>query len=253
MLVYYDLLYIKEKHIDFDLLYVMVEDQEFIFRSLTREEYREIISIITTDLEFEDAVCQCTLVYPNEYDFAESYLPGLSTNITSQIVQMSHINNVDGILSVYEVEKNNLINFDEQCFILIKTAFPEFDYNDIRKWSWKKIMQFVARAEIILKMQGKDIGLINNTEEVSNEMNEKIKDITDKEIGDALRKQSVDPMEYFSHEFNTYNDKIDYPIIGTLNWRDDDLMYSIGKQMEKKYEKRKSKKSIQFVSINELL
>ena len=246
MLAYHELLYIKEIHSDYDLLYISYEDKEFVFRCLTREEYKQIVSIIVDDFEFEDAVCQCCLIYPEEYDFSSSYLAGLSQKITPIIVEISNLNNPKALIDMYNMEKQFIANFDEQCINLIKAAFQEFSYDEINSWPWKKIIKYSARAEKIMSFRGYEIQMVNNYEEFEQEVAEKTESITEYEIGNALREKGVDPMDYFSYEFESYTDSIDYPIIGTHNWKDEEMMSAIRKQMENKNGKRKSKE-IQFI------
>lgn len=224
---------------DYDLLYVEFEGKEFIFRSLTREEYKEIVGIISDDFEFEDAICQCCLLYPEEYDFSESYLPGLTSSFAKELVGMSMISNIESILDTFYREKEMLKQFDEQCITLVKAAFPEYSYEQIEKWSWKKLIKYTARAENVMRLRGYDISLINKYDELKEELEEKTKDITNKEIGDALRERGIDPMDYFAHEFTNNTDTIDYPVIGTLHWKDEEILDAIRKQMETADEKRK--------------
>lgn len=241
MLSYYDLLYLKDVYEDDDLLYVLFEGNDFVFKNLTREEYNQITSIIEYDNEFEDAVCQTCLIYPEEYDFSNSYLAGLSAKITPKIIEISNLNNIDNILNLYYNEKILLTSFEEQCVTMIKAAFPEYSFEQISKWSWKKLIKYTARAENVLLLRGINITtILQNLDEIRDKIKDKAneieKELSSKEIGDNLRSQGIDPMDYFSSNFNNYNDNIDYPIIGTYHWKDEVILNEIREQMVRKHE-----------------
>ncbi len=293
MLSYYDLLYLKEAYSDDELIYVAFEGKEFVFRGLTREEYKQILTVIEDDFEFEDAVCQTTLVYPDEYDFSNSYLPGLSAKVTPEIIKISYLNDMDSILNIYYTEKLLLVypdeydfsnsylpglsakvtpeiikisylndmdsilniyyteklllsNFEEQCVTMVKAAFQEYSIEEIEKWNWKKLIRYTAKAENVLLLRGVQIAtILQNMDKIKETVKEKEKEtqkqLSPKEIGDNLRQNGIDPMEYFSYEFKDYTDNIEYPIIGTYHWKDEEMLSDIREQMERKHGKRKFK------------
>lgn len=246
MLSYYDLLYLKEAYSDDELIYVAFEGKEFVFRGLTREEYKQILTVIEDDFEFEDAVCQTTLVYPDEYDFSNSYLPGLSAKVTPEIIKISYLNDMDSILNIYYTEKLLLSNFEEQCVTMVKAAFQEYSIEEIEKWNWKKLIRYTAKAENVLLLRGVQIAtILQNMDKIKETVKEKEKEtqkqLSHKEIGDNLRQNGIDPMEYFSYEFKDYTDNIEYPIIGTYHWKDEEMLSDIREQMERKHGKRKFK------------
>lgn len=55
-----------------DVLHVTIKGQDFVFRTLQRYEYKEIISIPNSDpLMREEMICEYCVLYPQSYDFSK--------------------------------------------------------------------------------------------------------------------------------------------------------------------------------------
>lgn len=123
----------------------------FIYRSLGRLEYRQILEDNNiNNYEKEDLICKVCLLHPNNFDF-ESCAAGIPTQLTKEILEYSFLDSLemrDAIMMYYRAE---MVNLENQITCLIHEAFPEYDIEDIERWDVEKTTKFMASAEWILK------------------------------------------------------------------------------------------------------
>lgn len=123
----------------------------FIYRSLGRLEYRQILEDSSiNNYEKEDMICKVCLLHPNNFDF-ENCAAGIPTQLTKEILEYSFLDSLemrDAIMMYYRAE---MVNLENQITCLIHEAFPEYDIEDIEKWDVEKTTKFMASAEWILK------------------------------------------------------------------------------------------------------
>lgn len=234
MLTFHELLYLKQLHKGHKIIYVLFNNHEFIFKSLSRQDYEDIVLVSDNEKDLEDAICQCALLYPEDYIFPKSYLAGLSEVCANRIIEESDFLDINKILDKYYIAKEKLNQFDEQCIALVKASFPEYSYEDINEWTWERLIEMTARAEKILQIKGVNIHLVNNMDKLEEELEEKASTFDKYEFANDLRKQGIDPMNYFKDEIFEEKPYIEYPIIGGLDWKDEGVLNAIRKQMEKR-------------------
>ena len=51
------------------ILYLRFLDMDFIFRSLTRKEYKYLLQSGLSQMDMEDSICNTACLYPEDYDF----------------------------------------------------------------------------------------------------------------------------------------------------------------------------------------
>lgn len=231
MITVYELAYYKEMYRGHKIIYVLFHNKEFVFKSLTRKEYRDILNITSNEEEMEDAICQTALLYPEDFDFSMSPLAGLSPNVAPVIQEASGFTDLNSVLAKYEESKGVMNTFDAQCMAVVKAAMPECTYDDMEDWTWDRLMEMAARAEYILNLQGHNIKLVNKQEEIE-ETAEKQKDERD-EFVKELRLNGIDPMIYFKHELPMKKEYLEFPLIGGIHWENEDLLNAIRQQMER--------------------
>jgi hypothetical protein len=227
----YDLMYLKEQHEGHKIIYVLFNNREFVFRTLTRKEYRDILNITSDDYEFEDAICQSALVFPEDFDFSESPLGGLSHNVAPTIIEVSGFTNLQSVINMYEESKSKVLQFDQECMAVIKAAMPEHTYEEMEDWTWEKLTLMVARAERILHLKGHDINMVSKQEEAEEHAAQITPD--NKEFIKELRENGIDPMNYFKDVIIPKKDFVDFPLIGGIHWQNEGVMDAIREQMEK--------------------
>lgn len=223
MLTVYDLMLLKESIENDKIIYVEYGKHEFVFKTISPKEYNQAKNLTSTKEELSDAVCQIALMYPNDYDFSQSPVSGLSDRMSEKIIEESLLFNDIGVIDKFEECKGKLNTFLSQCTLFIKAAFPEYKLEEIENWNYEKLMDMTAKAEFVLKIQGSDFEIQYNKEDLSKEVVER----TDKE----LTENGIDPMFYYSDRINLKKPFINYPIILGSSWDREDLIDNVRQQI----------------------
>lgn len=225
----------KELHTGHRIIYVLFGQREFVFRTLSRKEYRDIVNIASSEFELEDIICQTALLSPEDYDFSISPLAGLSNNIAPSIIENSGFTSMDVILDIYDKSKEKIKLFDQQCMSIVKVCFPEFRYEEIEDWTWERLIDMATKAEYMLQIQGHKIQLVNKSEEVEEAVQKQLAPTTEErdQLVKELRENGIDPMYYFKDSLKHDKDYMETPLIGGIHWNDEGVLYEIRKQMER--------------------
>ena len=223
----------KDLYNGHNIIYVRFLDEEFIFRTLTRKEYKYIISNGLNRYDIEDTICSVCCLYPEEYDFANCGYAGLNEYVASLIEYYSNFTDISTVMQTYKNYKEDN-SLETQCMNLIKAFIPEYTYEEMEEWTWDKLMKITARAEAVCKLKGFNWELQDTSEDYKKQF-ESIS-IDNKEIVDNLIKNGIDPMMYFSDTFRTTfnHDIIEYPIITEAKWNDEAIINATRKQIRKK-------------------
>lgn len=127
-------------------------DEVFMFRPLSRLEYKEIIeNDDLTPVEKEDVICQVCTLYPKDYDFTNCLVAGIPTKLANEIIKESYVNDPDTynmIINSYRQELSE--DLDAQIVCIINAAFPNYDIEEIETWDIEKTAKYLTRAEYIL-------------------------------------------------------------------------------------------------------
>lgn len=235
MIDVYDLYIYKDKYKHHKIIYVLFGNHEFVFRTLTRKEYKDLLAMTSNDAQIEEIVCEVACLYPENYDFVNTPIGALPEQIAPVILDESGFVNIDKLTNLFEEGKKEINSFDVKCMCFIKSAFPEYDFDEMEGWTFEQLLKTSAKAEYILQMKGYNVALTQNSEAVLEEAkaNENLAD--SKEFINELDKNGIDPMQYFKNDI--VNDlKVNYieePLIGSIYWEDDDVINGIQRQMEK--------------------
>lgn len=232
MLEYYELLLLKEKYPDHQLIYLNLYGSEFVFRTLTRKEYQTLLRVALEEDEFQDHVCQTALIYPEDFEFEYSPFAGLAPEASFHIVKQSGFTNMDQIFEFYDQAKIKNQGFEIECMSVIKAAMGEYTYEEMEDWTWQRLMDYVSRAERILELRGIDaVHLERNNEEAQEEAP---LTIDNKEFVEKLVEKGIDPMFYFKEEVKPRKaELIDFPLIGGSHWQSEEVLNAIREQMAK--------------------
>lgn len=223
----------KDLYSGHKILYVRFLDTDFVFRSLTRKEYKYLIQSGLSQMDLEDSICNTTCLYPEDYDFNTCGFAGLSEYVSSVIKDISGFNDIRSILDEYQKYKA-IDNLEIQCMDLIKAFIPEYTYEEMEDWSWEKLMQITVRAEKVAALKGFDWSLKDESEEYMKNM-EQINS-NNKEFVKELESKGIDPMFYFQDEIKHSSKKeiLDFPLIGGTHWNDEVVLSVIREQIRKK-------------------
>ena len=228
----FDLLILKEDHPGHRVLYVNILGREFVFRSLGKKEYQNILRVIGDEHDLEDMVCQVALIYPDDFDFKDCPLGGLAKTIAPIITELSGYTNLEVLQETYHEYKNQMQHFENRVYAIVKMAFPEFTFEEMEEWTWDQTFKVAVRAEYILNQTHfRD----NPLELVERKIPQTSQPGPDR---DALEKElienGVDPMIYFQKELDMKSPYVDFPLIGGAHWQNEDIVNEIRRQMERK-------------------
>lgn len=225
--------YYKDLYNGHKIIYVRFLDTEFIFKTLTRKEYKYILKSCASKIDLEDAVCNTCCIYPEDYDFVTCGFAGLNEYVADILIDLSGFKDIQTVLEEYRQAKE-FTNLEIQCMDLIKAFIPEYTYEEMEEWTWDKLMHMTARAEKVATLKGFDWHIQDQSEEYMEEIS-KINS-NNKEFLKELQDNGIDPMYYFSEEIEQSfkHEVLDFPLIGGIHWNDEVILDVIREQIRAK-------------------
>ena len=222
----------KDLYSGHKILYVRFLDNDFIFRSLTRKEYKYLLQSGLSQMDMEDSICNTACIYPEDYDFTVCGFAGLNEYVANIIKDISDFNDIRSILNEYHRYKE-MDNLETQCMDLIKAFIPEYTYEEMEEWTWEKLMQITVRAEKVAALRGFEWSLKDESEQYIEEMQNINSE--NKEFLKELETNGIDPMFYFEDEIkHTFKKEVlDFPLIGGSHWNDEVVLGVIREQIRK--------------------
>jgi hypothetical protein len=215
-------LLIKEARVKYgEVFLVEVEDDIYLFRLLTRQEYKEILQIADDKDMAEELVCQVAVLYPKDINFAQEKA-GIPALLAPHIVNESGFGTLQKSHYYFSKYKEEMNKFEMQAEATIQAAFPMITEEEMQTWTVNKFMRMLAKAEWVLNnIKGYDIAFKDVTEEATEgETPEPAPPPSMKEIGTELRKQGIDPMKEFAHIVAQPRPFAEFPYIaGTNYWK----------------------------------
>jgi hypothetical protein len=127
---------------------VTILEQQFVFRVIGREEYKEILLSVENISDMQEAICQKAVLYPQAYDFVDN-VAGIAETISNFILEASGLQEGQA-KALLEQYRQDMTIFDYQADVIIHEAFPNISMEEIQSWSVKKMMYYLARAEWVL-------------------------------------------------------------------------------------------------------
>lgn len=222
----------KDLYSGHKILYVRFLDNNFIFRSLTRKEYKYLLQSGLSQMDMEDSICNTACLYPEDYDFTVCGFAGLNEYVANIIKDISDFSDIRSILNEYHKYKE-MDNLETQCMDLIKAFIPEYTYEEMEEWTWEKLMQITVRAEKVAALRGFEWSLKDESEQYIEEMQNINSE--NKEFLKELETNGIDPMFYFEDEIkHTFKKEVlDFPLIGGSHWNDEVVLSVIREQIRK--------------------
>lgn len=188
------------------VLTVEIHGQHFVYRPLSRFEFRRISELEIDDGDKEEIICSVATLFPESYDFVNDVPAAIPTQLTNLILEASGLSSPEETLNILTFYRDQMLDIDSQIDCIIKEAFPEFDLEDIPHWTIKQAYFYFSRAEWILaNLRGSRIDINKNqipqvpipehikqhpTSELNNEIQE------EKEIAETSTKEY--PEEYYN-------------------------------------------------------
>lgn len=147
-------LLIEVKKEYFDVYQVDVEGVLFTFRGLGYGEYKDIVENTDDDMTREEIVCKRCVLDPVVADWSNMMHAMLPHILAHEIMKSSGLLPQSAQeMKDYRTEQELIMGntIEEQLPCIIKAAFPELQFEEIRSWSLKKMCWYEARAKWILE------------------------------------------------------------------------------------------------------
>lgn len=126
------------------------EDQTYIYRALTREEYKTLFrQDAKVTLEKEELLIYTCLLYPENINLDKTPA-GFPTALAEQIIKNSLLSGLAQI-AVLNSYREDMKNIDNQLMCVIHEAFPLLDLEKMEKWDVDTTMKYLSMSEWILK------------------------------------------------------------------------------------------------------
>ena len=225
--------YYKDLYSGYKIIYVRFSNTDWVFRTLTRKEYKYILATNDGRMAVEDALCNTACVFPEEYDFSICGFGGLVEKVANIIEDSSGFLDVKKIINEYH-ELRNFNSLELQCMDIIKAFIPEYTYDEMETWTWQKLMYMTVRAEKVAHLRGFEWKIEDTSEEYVEQMSTMNSD--NPEFIKELQQRGIDPMFYFADELQGIgkHEILDFPLIGGVHWNDEGILDVIRKQITKK-------------------
>ena len=141
----------KDEH--YGAVYVIeIGDIAYIFRGLTKAEFRKANEYYSDDYERAEFVCRQCVLHPIIEDYSLDMYAGVPEVLTENILQESGFTlsskEIDVRLYKYSQE---MMTFDNQISCVIKEAFPDIALEEIENWQFDKILWYFSRAKWTLE------------------------------------------------------------------------------------------------------
>lgn len=137
----------------FGAVYVMeVNEQEYIFRGMSRAEYKKAMDWYEDDYERAEYVCRTCVLYPTIEDYSDEIYAGIPEVLVNEVLKESGltlgVKEMDYEIAIREQEMQR---FDNQVSCVIKEAFPEIPIEEIENWQFQKVLWYYVRAKWMLE------------------------------------------------------------------------------------------------------
>jgi lysozyme family protein len=143
-----DIMLVEEYKKKYDYIYMTeVCDIQFVWREVTRKEFKKLVQYFPDAYEREEQLCKMCVVEPLDFDFTDCEA-GIAFTVASHILQESGFSTsgdkVNMLLGQYRSEMNT---FENMADAVITEAFPNITLEELQEWSTEKILKYYAMAE----------------------------------------------------------------------------------------------------------
>ncbi|BCO16150.1 tail chaperonin_gp097 [Bacillus phage vB_BceM_WH1] len=128
------------------------EDDAYVWRPLSRKEFREKIAPLEFETDKYDEICKLCLLDPVVEDI--DLLPAGVPNVVGQeILKKAGFGKDNTLMKDLERQFDvEMRNFENQVSCIIKFCFPEFTLEEIDNWGLEKTMWYYSRAKWTLEV-----------------------------------------------------------------------------------------------------
>lgn len=195
---------------------VWVGDDTFWVRPLKRDEYSMIMRE-AQDLEDRDRlVVEAALLHPKGFVW-DSAPAGLLSQVAEQILILSGFLDPQVPINILQRSRASLENFEVLAETVIRAAFPNISFEEMRSWDVYDLMDHLARAEWVLRnIYGVDPGVEIGEPTPSSE----------EDLVREIREKGLDPMRVLP--LPPSPPYVPFPFITTLHWNRQEVIDAIG-------------------------
>lgn len=137
-----------------------INDQQFIFKLLSYEEYDEIIKNVEDSYDMDEAICRVAVLDPEVKDWEDEIFAGYVSTLSQLIREESLIipraenkeNSDNQVIELLEEKGQQIANsFMMQLPIIIVHTFPQYTFEDVGKMSLYEQVDLYAKANWALE------------------------------------------------------------------------------------------------------
>lgn len=215
-----------------------VGEEDYIWRTLTRKEHREIAEFAQTEDEAFERICSTCVLYPTlDWTRTLAYLPD---ELAPQILNESGYGMLRKEQPLLQLFRKQMETFEAQAEVIINRAFPYITFEMMEDWTKEKLLKYVARAEWQLNfIDKKEIHFLTDEEakelageEDEEQEEEEVEEFNIMDLAHDLRQRGEDPMfalrhlyqkqkePYFVRPLIGGSNQVDTMIAGTNSWRE---------------------------------
>lgn len=222
-----------------------VGNEDYIWRTLTRKEHREIAEFAPDEYSAFERICQTCVLYPvMDWTRTLAYLP---EELAPQIIEESGFGSFRKEKPLLDIFRKELESFEAQAEIIVNRAFPYITFEMMENWTKEKLLKYVAKAEWqLINIEGyKHMALVTDEEirQMQEEAGEEVEEQEEEEefdimvIANEMRKAGQDPMfalrSLYQKPKTPYVERpmiggfhqVDTMIAGTTAWRGRGMNY----------------------------
>lgn len=221
------------------LYWVQIGHHQFIWRELTRKEYRRICETTKNEYSLEELVCNTAILHP-KIDF-KNYYAGIPGVLAPIIVETSGFIDQRQLIQTLETHRASMSSFENQAETYIKTVFPQYTFEEMENWTVDKLLNVLARAEWSLTnmsgTSGKHQAPVFEKQEEKLQTPAQVNEVFDdkeqfRKFTQSIREDGIDPMVLLASQIMQKEPYLIPPLIGgTSQWRNEVVLDVIREQI----------------------
>ncbi len=137
----------------YDNIYIVeINEEHYIFRELTRAEFKRANAYYEDEYDRAEYVCRLCVLDPTDIDYTDN-VAGIAETLTKLILEYSGF--IDGSTSIKDLVNQynqEMQSFENQITCVIAEVFPQFKPEEIEEWSRQKTIWHYSRAKWILEV-----------------------------------------------------------------------------------------------------
>lgn len=136
----------------FSIYMTEVSDIHFVWRGLSRTEFRVAMDMYEDDYDRAEYVCSLCVLEPIIEDYSAEIYGGIPETLAELILEESGFTkDANKLNQLMKIHQREMMSFENQVSCIIKEVFNEYTIEEIENWTLEKTMWYYSRAEWTLK------------------------------------------------------------------------------------------------------